>query len=139
VLGSKRLRVLPAVAWESAGESDLISLDQKLRATEASFHDARLSLDEWPRLEGLALLAFRALGLADYARFDVRVDRSGEPFFLDANTRPSLEESSPTIHSAARAGLDYPATLRAIIASALERPRPRPHAAPSEPSRWRGR
>ena len=125
VLGREgALRVLPPMAWERSGESAMLTWERKLEASEESFHPARLTAAEAARLEAAALAAFRALDLRDYARFDVRVDATGEPFFLDANVRPSLEESSPTIHAGARAGMGYAQVLEAIIDAALARPRP---------------
>jgi D-alanine-D-alanine ligase len=128
VLGAdQHLRVLPPIGWdpESERETGLISWHRKLEANEETFH-AATNLDRavLARLEREAKAAFRALDLRDYARFDVRIDASGTPYFLDANTRPSLEESSPTIHAAAHAGMSYTQVLEAILDAALARPRP---------------
>lgn len=38
----------------------------------------------------LALNVFHALGARDYGRIDIRLDRNGEPHFLEANLLPSL-------------------------------------------------
>src|SRR5207237_6788914 len=96
VLGAPdHLRVLPPIGWdpESERETGLISWHRKLEASEETFHPARLEPPVLARLEREAKAAFRALDLRDYARFDVRIDAAGVPFFLDANTRPSLEGS----------------------------------------------
>lgn len=44
------------------------------------------------RLENVSLMAFRSLGLSDYARMDIR-SRGEEPFILEANTNPGLGDS----------------------------------------------
>ncbi|MBI4130809.1 hypothetical protein HY468_05815 [Candidatus Roizmanbacteria bacterium] len=41
-------------------------------------------------LDRLARRAFDALAMADYAKFDVRVDKRGQYFFIDANCNPAF-------------------------------------------------
>lgn len=57
---------------------------------------------------GLALAAFRALGLRDIARIDFRLDASGKPVCLEANTLPGMTATSLVPKSAAAAGIDFP-------------------------------
>ncbi len=57
-------------------------------------------------IAALAKRAFRALGLRDYARFDLRLPSGGEPRFLEANARPSVEEGSEFRVAAELAGYD---------------------------------
>src|SRR5438309_170332 len=78
-------RDLPPMGWDE-GASGVISWDRKLAANEDTFKVADLGAEVLGRLEQAAAAAFRALALRDYARFDVRIDAAGTPFFLDANT-----------------------------------------------------
>jgi D-alanine-D-alanine ligase len=124
VLGTDPPRVLPAMAWDAERATAVISWDRKLQANEETFKAADLDEPTRARLERTAVAAFRALDFRDYARFDVRIDAAGTPFFIDANTRPSLEESSPTIHAAARVGLSYNQTIALLVELAMRRPKP---------------
>ena len=51
--------------------------------------------------------AFRALGLQVYARIDVILSDSGEPFVLEVNTIPGMTEASLLPEAAAAAGIGY--------------------------------
>lgn len=74
--------------------------------------DARLT----KKIQELALQAFRALGLKVYARVDVILSDSGEPFVLEANTIPGMTEASLLPEAAAAAGIGYADLCARIIA-----------------------
>ena len=67
------------------------------------------------KIQELALAAFRALGLVVYARVDVLLSDSGEPFVLEANTIPGMTEASLLPEGAAAAGISYPELCLRII------------------------
>jgi D-alanine-D-alanine ligase len=68
------------------------------------------------KIQELALQAFRALGLRVYARVDVILSDTGEPFVLEANTIPGMTEASLLPEAAAAAGIGYPDLCARIIA-----------------------
>lgn len=72
-------------------------------------------------LQEIALRAFRSLGLKVYARVDVMLSESGEPFVLEANTIPGMTEASLLPEAAAAAGIDYPQLCARIIELSLAR------------------
>lgn len=77
------------------------------------------------KIENMCLSVWAALDLKDVARMDIRLDKSGEPSFLEVNTMPGLI-SDPNIVSyfpiAARiAGYDFDGMVRAILNAALKR------------------
>lgn len=74
--------------------------------------DARLT----KKIQELALQAFRALGLKVYARVDVILSDTGEPFVLEANTIPGMTETSLLPEAAAAAGIGYADLCTRIIA-----------------------
>lgn len=53
----------------------------------------------------LGATAWRALGLRDYARFDLRLTAAGRLVFLEANVRPSVERGSEMMFAAKAAGM----------------------------------
>jgi len=67
------------------------------------------------KIQELALAAFRALGLVVYARVDVLLSETGEPFVLEANTIPGMTETSLLPEAAAAAGITYPDLCVRII------------------------
>ena len=67
-------------------------------------------------IQELALRAFRALGLMVYARVDVILSDTREPFVLEANTIPGMTETSLLPEAAAVVGISYADLCAQIIA-----------------------
>lgn len=57
-------------------------------------HPAPLSAELRRRLESIAQRSWSGLSLRGYARLDVRLDESGEPFVLEVNPNPDLSPGS---------------------------------------------
>lgn len=73
-------------------------------------------------IEKAALTAFAALGCRDVARVDFRVDKDGQPYFLEANPLPGLNPHSGDIVIMSRLmGWDYESLIEAILEGALQR------------------
>jgi len=68
---------------------------------------AKIDSAKTKQIQELALQAFRALGLAVYARVDVILSEAGDPFILEANTIPGMTETSLLPEAAAAAGINY--------------------------------
>ncbi len=73
------------------------------------------------KLRELALHAFTVLGCRDCARVDFRLDKAGEPRFLEINPLPGLSKDSLYPLQAKAAGVTYPQLLEKIVNSALKR------------------
>ncbi len=117
--------VRPVLEWRlPGGGHGVLTSEHKLRESPCRSEDAaRADLEPLvlAAVEVHARRAFRALGLRDYARFDVRLAADGTPFFLEANTRPSLEPCEALALSASWAGMAYPALVARLLSSALAR------------------
>ena len=72
-------------------------------------------------LAALALRAFHALNLRDYARLDFRADAAGAPRFLEANTLPGMTETSLLPLAAAAAGISFGALCTEMAQLACQR------------------
>jgi D-alanine-D-alanine ligase len=115
--------VLPPLEWLIDGRG-MFTQAYKMTEPGPERDDAvraELTEGELAELRGLASRAFQALGLRDYARFDVRLSTGGSFFFLEANATPSLEPLEALALSARWAGLGYTALVERILASALRR------------------
>jgi len=99
--------------------------DYRLKSADAGRVAVRcppdLPRDVVSRLRALAKTAIRALGIHDLARIDFRIGEDGRIYLLEVNALPSLEPGASTFSAAAREGLDYDATLGAVVASAARR------------------
>ena len=74
------------------------------------------------RIETIGVAAFRALGLRDFARFDVRM-LGDEPQVLDANANPELDPQSVVITGGRVQGLSFAQMVRRIVEyAAVRRP-----------------
>ncbi len=95
---------------------------------------ARLPARTAAEVESLAVAAWRALGCADYARVDFRLDRKGRPWILEVNPNPDIAPDAGFSAAVAHAGWGYKEFVRNCVANAAASvpqtaPRPR-RAAP---------
>jgi len=89
-----------------------------------------LSAASQARITEVALSAFEAMEVRDYARLDIRLPESGPdagtPFVIDVNPNCDLSDGAGGYSkAAAAAGLGYDEVIRRIVELALQR---RPHA-----------
>lgn len=81
-----------------------------------------LSPDLQARIERAALLAYRALKISDYARVDLRISKkTNEPFVLEVNPNPYLENQSELAMAARDRGISYTQLIGRIVESACNR------------------
>jgi D-alanine-D-alanine ligase len=77
---------------------------------------ARIDEEKTVEIQGLALGAFRALGLRVWGRVGVILSDSGEPFVVEVNTIPGMTETSLLPEAATVAGIGYADLCARIIA-----------------------
>ena len=76
-------------------------------------------------VEGLVLASYRALECRDAARVDIKLDRAGQPVFLEVNPLAGLHPTHSDLPMiATQEGMPYPELINAIITSALQRRKP---------------
>lgn len=73
------------------------------------------------RVERAALLAYRGLKLRDYARIDLRISQSGDPYILEVNPNAYLDDKSELALAAKEKGLSYTQLVGRILESAAQR------------------
>ena len=67
------------------------------------------------RLQTLAKRVCRVLYLTGYARIDLRLTESGQPYVIEANPNPILAPDEDFAQSAMKAGLSYPQLIDRIV------------------------
>ncbi|HTY63120.1 MAG TPA: 50S ribosomal protein L11 methyltransferase [Acidobacteriota bacterium] len=126
--GPEGLQVLPPLEWNvSAGDAQILSEEFKLvdpDKADRGIARPALSPKLQKEIEDLARLAFHVLGLRDYGRFDLRLSPNETPYFLEANTTPSLEPLEALAISAGWAGLEYSALVDRMLCAATRRNTP---------------
>ncbi|HEX6040932.1 hypothetical protein [Longimicrobium sp.] len=78
-------------------------------------------LGAWLREQ--AVRGFRALGCADYARLDFRVDPHGRAYFIEAATHPDIFQDSSFVLAARAAGLEFVPLIGGLVEGSVARQR----------------
>jgi D-alanine-D-alanine ligase len=99
--------------------------DYRLKSAEANKVQVRcppdLPRDVTSRLQALAKMATRTLGIRDVGRVDFRLGEDGRIYLLEVNALPSLEHGASLFAAAGREALTYDETLQSIVESAARR------------------
>ena len=82
---------------------------------------AQLPPDIESNARRIALRAANALGLRDYGRVDLRMDKDGNLFVLEANPNPDISEDAGFMRAARTSGRTYAGTINEILELAIER------------------
>lgn len=73
------------------------------------------------RIQQVALAAYRALGLRDYGRVDLRLPENGTPYVIEVNPNPWLHPECELTMAWTKTGRDYDELVDRIVKLALER------------------
>lgn len=130
VMGNHRLRVFPI--WEMQftkmpnGVHHIATERVKWSVKYQEKHGIQTSElkdvpeDHCQRIQHLCRRVYRALELSGYARIDLRMDKDGKAYVLEANPNPQIARGEDFAESAKRAGLSYEALLQRIIMLGLQ-------------------
>jgi D-alanine-D-alanine ligase len=130
VMGNNRLRVFPI--WEMQftkmpnGVHHIATERVKWSVKYQEKHGIQtnelkdLPEDQCQRIQHLCRRVYRALELSGYARIDLRMDKDGKAYVLEANPNPQIARGEDFAESAKRAGLSYEALLQRIVMLGLQ-------------------
>ncbi|MDA9489468.1 D-alanine--D-alanine ligase family protein [Bradyrhizobium sp. CCBAU 11361] len=125
LLGNEELEVLPPLEHDFGDrETRLISWEDKKHMAPAEPQKvcpAQIESELAALLGDMATATFRACLCRDYARVDFRVDRSGQPFVLEINYCPSLNNSHSYVRAATTRGYSFPKVVNRILELAQTR------------------
>ncbi|MEP0822376.1 MAG: ATP-grasp domain-containing protein [Ignavibacterium sp.] len=82
---------------------------------------ANVPADLEKKLREIALKCYRLMGLRDYGRIDIRLDKNNVPYVLEVNPNPDLSDDAGFARSARAYGLSFEDTIGRIVEYALER------------------
>lgn len=82
---------------------------------------ANVGTDLEKRMKEMALKCYRLMGLRDYGRVDIRLDKNNTPYVLEVNPNPDLSDDAGFARSARAYGLSFEDTINKIVEYALER------------------
>jgi D-alanine-D-alanine ligase len=105
-----------AAKWGDEGGGE----GAEFAGTESIF-PTDLSEELSERIKKVAIDAFQALRLRDYARVDLRVTDSGKIYVIEVNPNCYLEAKSEFATAALKHGIEYPALVNRIVELASAR------------------
>ncbi len=135
VLGNANAKALPVIeldfskfpkdrpriaSWEAKWGDDGDEKGAEFEGTESIF-PTNVPEDLLERMQAIAVAAFHALRLRDYARIDLRVTDAGEIFVIEVNPNCYLEQKSEFARAAQKAGQEYNALIAGIVELASAR------------------
>ncbi len=113
ILGDK---VLPSIRIETPHE--FYDYDAKYLADDTRYTCPGLPEDEEQRLADMILQSFHVLGCSGWARVDLIIDKSGQPYFLEMNTLPGMTDHSLVPMGARQAGISFEQLVVKILEGA---------------------
>ncbi|RWG77320.1 MAG: ATP-grasp domain-containing protein [Mesorhizobium sp.] len=116
LLGNGEFEVFPSVEIE-LGDAGIWTWEAKYVAASArpQICPAQIESGLETVLRDISIAAFLACQCRDYARVDLRIDRSGRPFVLEINPLPSLGMRSSYTTAAITAGHSYSSLVNRIL------------------------
>jgi len=106
---------MPKIAsWEAKWGDDGDEKGAEFEGTKSVF-PRDLSDELTERMQKVAIDAFHALRLRDYARVDLRVNAKEEIYVIEVNPNCYLEKKAEFASAAKKSGLEYPALIDRII------------------------
>jgi D-alanine-D-alanine ligase len=130
MLGNEIIDILPIAeedfSWVANPLERLLTYESKWKTESAYYQNiparvpADLSRKETQVIKRAAEGSFRAMGLRDLGRVDIRFN-NGTPFVIDVNELPDLSPDAGFWNSARATGITYPHMVERILTLALKR------------------
>jgi len=114
LLGNRNVEVLPVLELDLAGDPTRIRDDEK-NSPLNKICPAPLPPHKVAELETMARRAFQVVGLYDFARIDVRMDRDGNVYLLEINSMADLGPEGAYVHAAKTAGYTYETLINRVL------------------------
>ncbi len=126
IMGNQKLQILPIMEFghNQADQPPFRSFRLKMvqSAREEICCPAKLNPELRAEIEEIARRTFRALGCRDYARIDIRLSNSGQPYVIEVNALPNLmPKTSSFAIMAKKGGMAFVELVQKIVTLAQAR------------------
>jgi D-alanine-D-alanine ligase len=113
------MRILP----RKKTEHFVYSIEVKRDYMELVDYECPPKLDKQviKKLKNAGLKIFKILGCRDFARIDFRLDKDGNPYFLEINPLPGLGSHSDLVIMAAMLEIPHKELINSILTAAVKR------------------
>ncbi len=116
LLGNGDPEAFPTVEIDLGGDPKAVQTEfDKLNKPRKKICPAKLSPELTARMVELSKQAFKVLGLKDFARVDIRMDKDDNIYLLEINSMASLGPTGSYVHAAQVAGYDYTALVNKML------------------------
>ncbi|KAF5417197.1 MAG: D-alanine--D-alanine ligase [Candidatus Methanogaster sp.] len=116
LLGNGDPEAFPVLEIDLEGDPDAIqTVDDKKQKPRGKICPAEISSELADAMVRMSKDAFRALGLRDFARVDIRMDEDENIYLLEINSMASLGVTGSFVHAAGVAGYDYTRLANRIV------------------------
>jgi len=116
------IEILPIVEIDLKGDPNKIqTIDDKKSTPLDKICPAKLTEQQEKEIKKISLESFKKLGLNDFARVDLRMDKNGNVYILELNSMASLGVTGSYVHAAKSAGYSYDSLINKILDTAAIR------------------
>ncbi|REG11011.1 D-alanine--D-alanine ligase family protein [Pelolinea submarina] len=126
ILGNNQPLVLPLMEFKYKRDNGASFRSYQLKMVDYADEEVRCPAELGPNklleVRRLVQRTYKAIGCRDYARVDVRMDRTGKPYVLEVNALPNLmPKTSSYAIMAQKAGMNFCELIRSILRTAAAR------------------
>ncbi len=116
LLGNRNnLEVFPIVEFDLGDPDKIQTKSDKMKKPLEKICPAKLSSDVEKEMKRLCVEAFNKLGLHDFTRVDLRMDKDGRMYILELNSMASLGQTGSYVHAAKVAGYTYESLINKML------------------------
>lgn len=122
LLGNNPVEAFPILEIDLEGDPNAIqTVDDKRKKPRQKICPAPLPDKLASEMRKLSIAAFKALGLRDFSRVDIRMDQNENIYLLEINSMASLGRTGSYPYAAQVAGYDYQALVNKMLDVAVVR------------------
>ena len=122
LLGNCPVETFPVLEIDLENDPNAIqTVDNKKKKPRKKICPADLPEEVAKEMKDLSIAAFNALGLRDFARVDIRMDKNNNIYLLEINSMASLGKTGSYVHAASAAGYSYTDLVNKILDVAIIR------------------
>ena len=116
LIGNNPVEAFPVLEIDLDNDPDAIqTVDDKRKTPRQKLCPAQIPDDLAAEIKRWSIDAFKALGLRDFARVDIRLDENNKIYLLEINSMASMGATGSYAHAAKVAGYDYKALVNKML------------------------